>query len=157
MKISALRLLALAALLPVPGAILHAADGARISPEQLQSYLRQYPDADTNQDGILSLEEARAYLQKMRGGKAKTGAPAAAPALPPTYSNVHYGPHERNVLDFWQAKSDRPTPVVVFMHGGGVVSGDKAKAGGAAFTMARAAGPSAATSTTSPSVSNFFW
>lgn len=41
------------------------------------------------------------------------------PNPPPTFANVRYGPHERNVLDFWQAKSDRPTPVVVSIHGGG--------------------------------------
>ncbi len=43
----------------------------------------------------------------------------------PTYENVRYGPHERNVLDFWQAKSDQPTPVLVSIHGGGFVAGNK--------------------------------
>jgi acetyl esterase/lipase len=43
----------------------------------------------------------------------------------PTHRAVHYGPHARNVLDFWRAKSDRPTPVVVSIHGGGFLSGDK--------------------------------
>ena len=47
----------------------------------------------------------------------------AAPA--PTAANVKYGPAARNVLDFWQAKSDKPTPVVIFFHGGGFVAGDK--------------------------------
>lgn len=37
----------------------------------------------------------------------------------PTAANYKYGPHERNVLDFWQAKSDQPTPVLFFIHGGG--------------------------------------
>jgi len=26
----------------------------------------------------------------------------------PTYANVSYGPHERNGLDFWQAKTKQP-------------------------------------------------
>jgi len=43
----------------------------------------------------------------------------------PTHANVHYGSHERNVLDFYQAKSDKPTPLVVYIHGGGFVGGDK--------------------------------
>ena len=30
------------------------------------------------------------------------------PPVPPTAANVHYGPGERQVLDFWQAKSDKP-------------------------------------------------
>src|SRR5262245_11998197 len=29
------------------------------------------------------------------------------PSIPPTHGNVSYGKHERNVLDFWQAKSDK--------------------------------------------------
>jgi acetyl esterase len=44
---------------------------------------------------------------------------------PPTYENIKYGPHERNVLDFWQAKSEQPTPVLVCIHGGGFVGGNK--------------------------------
>lgn len=43
----------------------------------------------------------------------------------PTMANVPYGEHERQVLDFYQAKSDKPTPVVFFIHGGGWVGGDK--------------------------------
>jgi hypothetical protein len=50
----------------------------------------------------------------------------AQPALPtPTHANVSYGPHERNVLDLWLAKSDKPTPLVVHIHGGGWLGGDK--------------------------------
>jgi acetyl esterase/lipase len=49
------------------------------------------------------------------------------PAIPPTAANVKYGPHERNVLDFWQAKSDKPTPLVFCIHGGGWRNGDKSK------------------------------
>ena len=47
-----------------------------------------------------------------------------APA--PSYSNVKYGPHEKNTLDFWQADSDKPASLVIFIHGGGFVRGDKA-------------------------------
>ena len=43
----------------------------------------------------------------------------------PTHADVAYGPHERNVLDFYEAKSDKPTPLVVFIHGGGFVGGNK--------------------------------
>ncbi len=32
--------------------------------------------------------------------------------LPPTYANVSYGPHERNVLDFWKADGDWPAALV---------------------------------------------
>lgn len=48
------------------------------------------------------------------------------PILPhPDVTNAAYGPHERNVLDLWKAKSNRPTPLVIFIHGGGFSKGDK--------------------------------
>ena len=56
--------------------------------------------------------------------------PPAPPQLPATFAKVSYGPHERNVLDFFQAKSDKPTPVVFNIHGGGWTGGDKARVGG---------------------------
>ena len=44
---------------------------------------------------------------------------------PPDVANARYGPHERNVLDLWKAKTNRPAPVLVFIHGGGFLAGDK--------------------------------
>src|SRR5579864_6357268 len=38
---------------------------------------------------------------------------------------VAYGTHPRQVLDFYQAKSETPTPVVFYIHGGGWQNGDK--------------------------------
>jgi hypothetical protein len=43
----------------------------------------------------------------------------------PQYFNLPYGPHDRNVLDLWQAKTTGPAPVLIFWHGGGFVGGDK--------------------------------
>lgn len=43
----------------------------------------------------------------------------------PDYANVRYGPHERNVLDVWLAKSATPAPLVIYYHGGGFRGGDK--------------------------------
>lgn len=44
---------------------------------------------------------------------------------PKTLRNIPYGKHERQVLDFYQAPSDKPTPVVFYIHGGGWRNGDK--------------------------------
>ena len=43
----------------------------------------------------------------------------------PTHKNFSYGDHERNVMDIWLAESTRPTPLVVFIHGGGFTGGSK--------------------------------
>ncbi|MBI1830523.1 MAG: alpha/beta hydrolase [Planctomycetes bacterium] len=51
------------------------------------------------------------------------------PSQPPTYGSVAYGKHPRQVLDFYQAKSEKPTPVVFYIHGGGWQNGDKNSVG----------------------------
>lgn len=43
----------------------------------------------------------------------------------PTHADLSYGPHPANVLDFWMAEGDGPRPLLVYIHGGGWVGGDK--------------------------------
>lgn len=66
-------------------------------------------------------------------GADTSGKPKAAAKTPPqrrpTLANVAYGPHERQVLDFYKAESSRPTPLLFHIHGGGWVAGDKAGVG----------------------------
>lgn len=94
------------------------------SQAQLNELLKQFPEADANKDGILTLPEAAAYYEKLRAQRRpKTTANPNRPK--PTHANVSYGPHARNVLDLYLAQSDRPTPLVIHIHGGGFVGGDK--------------------------------
>ena len=51
------------------------------------------------------------------------------PAVPPTHPDVKYGPYDRNVMDVWRAESDKPTPVLVSIHGGGFRGGNKSVSG----------------------------
>jgi acetyl esterase len=57
----------------------------------------------------------------------RTGKPRAGDAdrPTPTQADVHYGEHPRQVFDFYRAKSDKPTPLIIYIHGGGFVAGDK--------------------------------
>lgn len=55
------------------------------------------------------------------GGSARRNPPVPKPTL----ANVPYGSHKRQVLDFWKADSDRPTPLVFVIHGGGWQGGEK--------------------------------
>jgi len=59
--------------------------------------------------------------------KAKPKAKPEPPPRPaPTVADYAYAKdHERQTFDFWQAKSNKPTPVVLLIHGGGWVNGDK--------------------------------
>ncbi len=70
---------------------------------------------------------ADAPAKKAEAPAKKAPAKKVYPKNPlPTVANLKYGPAERNVLDFWQAKSDKPTPLLFFIHGGGWMAGDKA-------------------------------
>ena len=68
--------------------------------------------------GLLALAALTASL-----AAAQQQLPGNRPA--PDRADVPYGPHERNVLDFWAAESDGPAPLVVYIHGGGFRGGDK--------------------------------
>lgn len=54
---------------------------------------------------------------------ATTAFAAAAPE--PTKRDVAYGDHPKQVLHFWKAESDQPTPLLFFIHGGGWMAGDR--------------------------------
>jgi acetyl esterase/lipase len=103
-----------------------AADEKPATNDRLKELLKRFPKADANGDGVLTAKEAQDYktnvLDKQRPGQQQRVRPALPP---PTHENAAYGPHERNVLDFYQAKSDKPTPLIVYIHGGGFVGGDK--------------------------------
>jgi acetyl esterase len=80
---------------------------------------------------ILRTEDGKAALfNALVGCRASSVSEERSPRDPliPTYSDVRYGKHERNVFDFWKAESDAPTPLVVFIHGGGFRNGDKSGA-----------------------------
>ena len=53
------------------------------------------------------------------------GSQTAKPRHVPTYSDIQYGPHEQNVIDFYKTESDQPAPLAVFIHGGGFRGGSK--------------------------------
>jgi len=64
------------------------------------------------------------------GKQGKAAAAKAPPGPKPTLADVSYGPHPKQVLDFYKAKSDKPTPVLFYIHGGGWVNGSKSRVGG---------------------------
>lgn len=83
---------------------------------------------DADGDGVITLEEHRAFR---RGQQQAARRPSALPE--PDFADVAYGTHPRNVFDLWQptgnAAEGRPSPLVVFFHGGGFRSGDKSRIG----------------------------
>ena len=89
--------------------------------DRLGQWLKRFPQADANQDGILTAPEADAYRRK----RLEPGAVGVREALTPTLRDVRYGEHPRQILDLFKADSATPAPVLIFFHGGGFVAGDK--------------------------------
>lgn len=88
-------------------------DGKLVRDELPENQKPNFAQIDANSDGAISRAELNAYT---RGGGA---------AIKPTHANVAYGPHERNKIDLYLAESKSPTPLVLYIHGGGFQGGDK--------------------------------
>jgi acetyl esterase/lipase len=72
----------------------------------------------------VSLTGLQALAQEKKEEKKVEKKVEKKPAFPAT-ATVAYGKHPRQVLDFYQAKSETPTPLVLYIHGGGWQGGDK--------------------------------
>lgn len=79
-----------------------------------------HPDMNPTRTWCFGMKSAVTALLAGLFGHAHAQTPA------PTASNVKYGAHERQVLDFWKADAAKPTACVFFVHGGGWMVGDKA-------------------------------
>ncbi len=94
---------------------------ARFTPPQPVILRRMSPRLPATLGLLISLLFAHAAL-------AQDGA-----VIEPTHADVRYGPHDRNVLDVYQAETKAPAPVLIHFHGGGWVMGDKRPIGAAPF------------------------
>ncbi|MBI5474915.1 MAG: alpha/beta hydrolase fold domain-containing protein [Ignavibacteriae bacterium] len=52
--------------------------------------------------------------------------PPSGTGIIPDIANRSYGPYPLNKFDMWKAPSSTPTPLVIWIHGGGLKSGSKA-------------------------------
>ncbi|HEY2416173.1 MAG TPA: alpha/beta hydrolase [Pirellulaceae bacterium] len=80
---------------------------------------------------LTALVSSLAFAQDEKA-KPKAKQPPARPT--PDIADYAYAKdHERQKFDFWKAKSDQPTPVVLLIHGGGWMNGDKTGYGATAI------------------------
>jgi hypothetical protein len=107
----------------------------------LKKLFERRPETDLNKDVVLTWAEAQEARRRMQRARQKR---RPGPRRAPTHANVPYGDHQRNVLDFWQAESDSPTPLFVWIHGGGFRGGDKASFSGDLLRQCLEAGISCA-------------
>lgn len=100
--------------------------------EQLENILTRFPDSDANKDGILDAEEGRKFIDEQRERwRGRRDSRRRRGKVQPTHANVAYGPDPKHVLDLYLAESepDKPSPLVVFFHGGQFIAGDKSDTG----------------------------
>jgi len=89
-------------------------------------------NADVKAEAKLASDKISAALKKTPPPSSKVEEklkpkPDAAESFSPrpTLANVAYGKHPKQVLHFWKAESDKPTPLMFFIHGGGWRGGDR--------------------------------
>lgn len=110
-------------------------DGAISDAEEASArrqVVQRFPQADKDGDGVLSDAETKAVLRQAarRAGKntpQRGNSRTASEKKKPSHANVKYGEHERQVFDIWLADSSKPTPLAIYIHGGGFKSGSKEK------------------------------
>jgi BD-FAE len=100
------------------------------SQQIITKFFEVYPDIDENNDKALSPEEMQVLLKRAKEAYDGWGSvswiyPISLDGVPATYADVSYGPGNRNVFDIWLADSEKPTPLVIAIHGGGFGAGDK--------------------------------
>ena len=117
------------------------ATAQNLTPQQMSRLLKRFPQVDRDGDGKLSPEEIaplRERLEKAKKRKEQGLTPTQTkPKGPaPTHADLQYGDHENAVMDVWIADAEKPTPIVVAIHGGGFKSGDKSRFHGCAELQA---------------------
>ena len=115
----------------------------------MKTIISRFPRSDSDGDGILSEKEWEVVIRiatvrdKMQK-RQNSGKSSNQGQMAPTHANIKYGKHERNVLDLWLAESKKPTPLAIYIHGGGFVAGDKEKVSQQVVTQLLDAGISVA-------------
>ena len=78
-------------------------------------------DSNDSSDSQYSAEPPRPELELQL-----TGAPIDLPGISARFaSDISYGPYERNLFNIFLPDCDEPTPLIIYIHGGGFTGGNK--------------------------------
>lgn len=101
------------------------------SAEQFANFLQRFPESDLNKDGTLTMDEVREYRRASQPERPKGQRPGNAQRLAPTHADVGYGKDPQQVFDIWlaESKDGTPTPLCLYIHGGGFRGGSKSVSG----------------------------
>lgn len=105
---------------------------------RLAQILKRFPESDANKDGTLTREEVQVFNRKKRGDGNQ---PQNRQRPEPTHPDVAYGDHEKQRFDLWPVPDAKePTPLAIFIHGGGFRGGDKRSVSPATIALFHDAG-----------------
>jgi acetyl esterase/lipase len=100
-----------------------------------EEFIAPFDEIDANKDGVITPDEDRAFARRLFGqsGQPGQGPPGQRPRIPDSVKaelDVPYAETDnpRQRLDLYlpkNPKSDKPLPVVAFIHGGAWLGGDK--------------------------------
>lgn len=92
-------------------------------PEQMRARIAAF---DTDRDNAITRAEFEPFL-KSRSRPSDRARDLPDRSSAPTHADVSYGAHEKQAFDIWlaESKDGQPTPLVIYIHGGGFRGGDK--------------------------------
>lgn len=92
---------------------------------RLNEFLKRFPASDLNKDGELTREEVRQFNQTRRSSQ-NSSRVRDRQRPKPTAADFAYGDHDKQRFDIWKVpNAQHPTPLVIYIHGGGFRGGDK--------------------------------
>ena len=71
---------------------------------RIKAYFQKFPKSDSNEDGVLSLQELLSHMRKMREGNNNSESGNQFKPAPENTDIRYSEKHKRNVLDYYPAK-----------------------------------------------------
>jgi acetyl esterase/lipase len=107
--------------------------------DRFKQFLKSNPASDLDKDGILTRDELSKFNAERRKNKPDRPQRKSSNRPEPTHANFKYGEHEKQVFDIWLAepKDGKPTPLAIYIHGGGFRGGDKGDGNGSGAPIQR--------------------
>ena len=102
-------------------------DGKLSLDEFPEQYRPRFKQVDADGDGFVTLAEFTAFRQKPNPPQEKPSRKKPSAASTATHADVSYAEDKKQAFDIWlaESKDGKPTPLVIYIHGGGFRGGDK--------------------------------
>jgi acetyl esterase/lipase len=102
-------------------------DGKITKDEFPERFRSRFDQIDANGDALVSDAEFASSRRNRNTTQERRSQPDR---VAPTHADMSYGDHQKQAFDIWLAdsKDGEPTPLVIYIHGGGFRGGDKGSA-----------------------------